>query len=31
MKRVLIDTVVSGLTTLDACGWDYRSPVVKFR
>jgi creatinine amidohydrolase len=31
MKQVLIDTVVSGLITLDACEWDYRSPEVKNR
>ncbi|MDD1728477.1 MAG: creatininase family protein [Methanospirillum sp.] len=27
MKQVLVDTIVSGLISLDACGWDYRSPV----
>jgi hypothetical protein len=31
MKQVLIDMVVSGLASLDACGWDYRSPKVKSR
>ena len=29
MKQVLIDTIVSGLISLDASGWDYRSPVQK--
>ncbi|MDD1713051.1 MAG: creatininase family protein [Methanoregulaceae archaeon] len=31
MKQVLIDTVVSGLVSLDSCGWDYRSPAMKSR
>jgi len=31
MKQVLVDTVVAGLLSLDASGWDYRSPALKNR
>lgn len=31
MKNALVDTIVSGLNALDACGWDYRSPEAKNR
>ena len=26
MKQILIDNIVSGLISLDTCGWDYHSP-----
>ncbi len=29
MKKVLLETIIAGLLSLDECDWDYRSPEVK--